>query len=79
MSSPYGEPTGGALQALTAVLPIFMLLGWLFGRSAYFSVLGSGVSSDVFETHLDLLNLAPAYAAGRIGLRGALVDAFFPS
>jgi hypothetical protein len=61
------------LRAATTVLPILLLLGWLMGRFAHFSLTGAGRWSEVSGPRVDLLNLAPAYAAGRIGLRTALV------
>ena len=61
------------LGSSTGLLPILLLLGWLMGRFAYFSLMGAGMWSEISALQLDLLNLAPAYAAGRTGLRTALV------
>jgi hypothetical protein len=51
------------------------LLGWLLARSAVFTVAGvsSAMQAPEFIPKVDLLDLRPHYATGRIGLRLALV------
>ena len=57
----------------SATMALFLLLGWFFGRFGYFIFAGIWDKHGPQKSDIDLLNLEDIYAAGRIGLRGALV------
>ncbi len=57
----------------SAATALFLLLGWLFGRFGYFIFAGIWDKPGPQRSNIDLLNLDDIYAAGRSGLRGALV------
>lgn len=61
------------LNSNTLVIPILLLLSWLIGRFAYFSLAYSDTWTRLDGGPIDLLDLSPLYARGRIGLRVALV------
>ncbi len=56
-------------------LVVLPLLGWLLGRSAFFTATGAGRSTrhPRIDPGVDLLDLRPHYVEGRIGLRLSLV------
>jgi hypothetical protein len=62
-----------ALNSSTLAIPILLLLSWLVGRFAYFSLAYSDTWTQLPGESIDLLDLSPLYARGRIGLRVALV------
>jgi len=57
----------------TVVLPITLFLGWVVGRSIYFSRASSGELPLPDSSAIDLLHLDSLYAIGRTGLRRAFV------
>ncbi len=57
----------------TAATSLFLLLGWISGRFGYFLFAGIWDKPGPQRSDIDLLNLENIYAAGRSGLRGALV------
>jgi len=57
----------------SAITPLFLLLGWISGRGAYFLRAGIWQKPGPQRSDIDLLNLEDLYAYGRSGLRGALV------
>jgi len=61
------------LDGGSAVLPMFLLLGWISGRSGYFLSAGIWNRPGPQKSDIDLLNLENIYIIGRSGLEGALV------
>jgi len=57
----------------SATTILFLLLGWISGRFGYFLFAGIWDKPGPQRSDIDLLNLENIYAAGRSGLRGALV------
>jgi hypothetical protein len=57
----------------SSITAMFLLLGWLAGRSGYFLSTGIWDKSAPERENVDLLNLENIYVIGRSGLAGALV------
>ncbi len=57
----------------SATTTLLLLLGWISGRFGYFLFAGIWDKPGPQRSDIDLLNLENIYAAGRSGLRGALV------
>ncbi len=57
----------------SAATLLFLLMGWVFSRVGYFLYAGIWHKPGPQRSDIDLLNLDNIYAAGRSGLRGALV------
>ncbi len=71
-----GYPIVGSwirLHDNSATMTLFVLLGWLFGRGSYLSLMSTSRLPRPQRSDIDLLNLEDLYAIGRSGLRGALV------
>ena len=62
-----------SLHGGTSITAIFLLLGWLAGRSSYFLSIGIWDKPTPERDSIDLLNLENFYVIGRSGLAGALV------
>jgi hypothetical protein len=56
----------------SSITAMFLLLGWLFGRSGYFLSTGIWDKPAPEREHIDILNLESIYVIGRSGLAGAL-------
>jgi len=61
------------LDGGSAVSAMFLLLGWITGRSGYFLSAGIWNRPGPQKSDIDLLNLESIYIIGRSGLEGALV------
>jgi hypothetical protein len=61
------------LHGGTAVSAMFLLLGWISGRTSYFMSAGIWNRPGPKTSDIDLLNLEKLYVIGRSGLEGALV------
>ena len=57
----------------TAILPLTLFLGWIVGRSIYFSRVSDNELLFPDSSSIDLLHLDNLYAVGRTGLSRALV------
>ena len=57
----------------TAILPLALFLGWIAGRSIYFSRVSDNELPLPDSSAIDLLNLDSLYAVGRTGLSRTLV------
>jgi len=63
----------------TPILPMLLLLGWLFGRGTYLTLIASYDLHLPSSTEIDLLNLEHLYSIGRSGLPDTLVWFFVAS
>ena len=63
----------------TPILPMLLLLGWLFGRGTYLTLIAAYDLHLPNSTEIDLLNLEHLYSIGRSGLPDTLVWFFVTS
>ena len=58
----------------TVIVPLLLFLGWVAGRSIYFSSVSDRQLSLPDSSSVDLLDLDNLYAIGRTGLRRVFID-----